>query len=134
MGKAGAVTEGADVANGADVARLNELIVRQRRELDEIRSQTVVRSIVDLATGMLMEQLGCSPAEAREPLTHLDDKAGSSVAELAAHITHQPPPGEGPGSACRGRPSRPRQTDPRWPAPCSRRPWPRRARSRWRCG
>ena len=101
MGKAGAVTEGADVANGADVARLNDLIVRQRRELDEVRSQTAVRSIVDLATGMLMEQLGCSPAEAREQLTHLAEKAGSSVAELAAQITRQPPPGEAPDPGLR---------------------------------
>jgi serine phosphatase RsbU (regulator of sigma subunit) len=101
MGKAGAVTEGADVANGADVARLNDLIVRQRRELDEVRSQTVVRSIVDLATGVLMEQLGCSPAEAREQLTHLAEKAGSSVAELAAQITRQPPPGEAPDPGLR---------------------------------
>ena len=95
------MTEGADVANGADVARLNELIARQRQELDEIRSQTVVRSIVDLATGMLMEQLGCSPAEAREQLNRLAEKAGSSVAELAAQIARQPAPGEAPDPGLR---------------------------------
>jgi serine phosphatase RsbU (regulator of sigma subunit)/PAS domain-containing protein len=97
------VTEasGAGVASGADVARLNELFVRQRRELEEMRSQAAARSVVDLATGMLMEQLGCSPAEARQQLARLAEKAGGSVAELAGQITRQPSPGEAPDPGMR---------------------------------
>src|SRR5215471_19944548 len=60
----GAVTE----ATGADLVRLNALVERQRRELDELRSAAAARSVVDLARGMLMEQLGCTPAEAQRRL------------------------------------------------------------------
>ncbi len=49
----------------ADLARLNALVSRQRRERDSLRSHAAARSIVDLARGMLMEQLGCTPAEAQ---------------------------------------------------------------------
>jgi serine phosphatase RsbU (regulator of sigma subunit) len=88
-------------ASAADVARLNALIARQRRELDRMRSQAAARRIVDLATGMLMEQLGCSPAEARQQLTSLAGKSGGGVEELAAQITRQLPPGEVPDPGLR---------------------------------
>jgi serine phosphatase RsbU (regulator of sigma subunit) len=76
---------------GAEVTRLNELLTRQRQELDRMRSEAATRSLVDLARGMLMEQLGCSPAEAGRQLARLASESGDSVAELAAQITHQPP-------------------------------------------
>jgi serine phosphatase RsbU (regulator of sigma subunit) len=76
---------------GAEVTRLNELLTRQRQELDRMRSEAATRSLVDLARGVLMEQLGCSPAEAGRQLARLASESGDSVAELAAQITHQPP-------------------------------------------
>jgi len=76
---------------GAEVTRRNGLLTLQRQELDRMRSEAATRSLVDLARGMLMEQLGCSPAEAGRQLARLASESGDSVAELAAQITHQPP-------------------------------------------
>jgi serine phosphatase RsbU (regulator of sigma subunit)/PAS domain-containing protein len=69
--------------------RLSALIARQRRELDRLQADAAVRSVVDLARGMLMERLGCSPAEAQAQLEHLSAESGTSLAELAAQITGQ---------------------------------------------
>jgi len=76
-------------ASGGEYARLSALITRQRRELDKIQAEAAARSVVDLARGMLMERLGCSPAEAQAQLEHLSAGSGTSVAELAAQITGQ---------------------------------------------
>ena len=76
------------------MVRLNALVARQRRELDKLRSVAAARSVVDLARGMLMEQLGCTPAEAQRQLTRLAAESGVTTTELAALITHQDPPGE----------------------------------------
>jgi serine phosphatase RsbU (regulator of sigma subunit)/PAS domain-containing protein len=80
--------------SGTDLARLQALIARQRRELDRMRSQAATRSVVDLATGVLMEQLHCSPAEARRQLARLARESDDTVAELAAQITGKLPPDE----------------------------------------
>src|SRR5215467_3499384 len=82
--------------SGADVARLTALVARQRRELDRLRSRAAGRSVVDLARGMLMEQLGCTPAEAQRQLARLASESGISATELAAQITRQEPPGTPP--------------------------------------
>jgi len=76
----------------AEVARLSALITRQRRELDLLSAQAQVRSILDLARGMLMEQLGCSAAEAQRQLARLAEEAQTNVTELAAQIARQLPP------------------------------------------
>jgi PAS domain-containing protein len=83
-------------SSAADVVRLTALVARQRRELDKLRSQAAGRSIVDLARGMLMEQLGCTPAEAQRQLVRLARESGISATELAAQITRQEPPGRAP--------------------------------------
>ena len=80
--------------SGTDLTRLKALVARQRRELDTMRSQAAARSVVDLATGMLMEQLHCSPAQARRQLGRLARESDSSVAELAAQLTGQLLPDE----------------------------------------
>ncbi len=82
--------------SGADLVRLNALVERQRRELDELRSAAAARSVVDLARGTLMEQLGCTPAEAQRQLVHLAAESGITTTELAAQITHTESPGEPP--------------------------------------
>ena len=88
--------------NGTDVTRMQALIARQRRELDQMRSLAATRSVIDLATGVLMEQLHCSPADARRQLARLARDSGDSVAELAAQITGQLPPGGADGPELRG--------------------------------
>ena len=54
-----------------------------------MQSGAATRSVVDLARGMLMERLRCSPAEAQAQLAHLSAESGTSLAELAAQITGQ---------------------------------------------
>ena len=81
----------------AEVARLSALIARQHRELDLLRAQIRSRAVVDLARGMLMEQLGCSPADAQRQLATLATESRTSVTELAAQITHQRAPDAPPG-------------------------------------
>jgi PAS domain-containing protein len=82
--------------SGPDMVRLNALVARQRLELDRLRSRAARRSIMDLARGMLMEQLGCTPAEAQRQLTRLARESGISAIELAAQITRQEPPDGAP--------------------------------------
>ena len=43
--------------------------------------------MIDLARGILMERLGCSPAEAQAQLEHLSAESGTSLDELAGQIT-----------------------------------------------
>jgi hypothetical protein len=76
---------------GGEFARLSDLIVRQRRELDRMRAEAAERSVVDLARGMLMERLGCSAAEAQAQITHLAAESDTSAPELAAQIAGQVP-------------------------------------------
>jgi PAS domain-containing protein len=45
---------------------------------------------------MLMEQLGCTSAEAQRQLARLARESGISATELAAQITRQKPPGQAP--------------------------------------
>ena len=82
--------------SGAGLVRLNALVARQRRELDALRSQAAARSVVDLARGMLMERLGCTPAEAQRQLARLAAESGIGATELAAQITRAQPPGVPP--------------------------------------
>jgi PAS domain-containing protein len=79
--------------DGADLVRLNALVTRQRQELDTLRSRAAARSVVDLARGMLMERLGCTPAEAQGQLARLAGESGISATELAGQITRAQPPG-----------------------------------------
>jgi serine phosphatase RsbU (regulator of sigma subunit)/PAS domain-containing protein len=79
-------------ASGPEIARLRALIARQRRELDAVRSEAAARSVIDVATGMLMEQLHCSPAQARRQLDSLAAESGEAVADLAAQIAGQRAP------------------------------------------
>ena len=88
--------------NGTDLARMQALIARQRGELDRMRSLAATRSVIDLATGVLMEQLHCSPADARRQLARLARDSGDSLAELAAQVTGQLPPEEAGDSGLRG--------------------------------
>jgi serine phosphatase RsbU (regulator of sigma subunit) len=99
--------------SGTDLARLTALIARQRQELDGLQSAAAARSVVDLARGMLMERLGCSPAEAQEQLEHLSAESGTSLADLAAQVTGQPSPARASnGHPAAARPSPARPPDP----------------------
>jgi hypothetical protein len=70
-------------------AKLTDLVGWQRRELDRLRSEAAACSVTDVATGMLMERLSCSAAEAREQLDRLSSESGINTTDLAAEITGQ---------------------------------------------
>ena len=57
-------------SDSGERAKLTGLVGWQRRELDRMRSEAAARSVIDVATGMLMEQLSCSAAEARPDEFH----------------------------------------------------------------
>jgi serine phosphatase RsbU (regulator of sigma subunit)/PAS domain-containing protein len=84
--------DGVAEPSGPEIARLRALVARQRGELDAVRSGAAVRSVIDVATGMLMEQLHCSPAQARRQLDNLAGESGETVADLAAQIAGQRTP------------------------------------------
>ena len=79
---------------GGEFRRLSALIARQRRDLDRMQAEAASRSVIDLARGMLMAQLGCSPAQAQEQLLRLSEDSNTSVADLAAQIAGQAPSGQ----------------------------------------
>ncbi len=64
-----------------------------------MQSGAAARAVVDLARGMLMERLRCSPAEAQAQLAHLSAESGTSLAELAAQITGQQSTATAPGES-----------------------------------
>ena len=80
------------MSGDAAIGRLEALIARQRGELDTVRAQAASRSVVDVATGIVMEQLGCSPDEARSQLERLAGEASLTVAALAIRISRLEPP------------------------------------------
>src|SRR5262245_32534580 len=82
----------------AAVERLTALVARQRHELERLRAQAASRSLIDLARGVLMEQLGCSPDDAQRQLERLSQETDISLSELASQITSQPLPGDEPDS------------------------------------
>src|SRR5258707_7611600 len=83
-----------DHPGDASVMRLQALVARQRGELDGLRSLDAERSEFDLARGIIMGQLGCSPSEARRQLERMARRAGISASELAAQSGEQAPPAQ----------------------------------------
>ncbi len=80
---------GTSGGTGEEVLRLAAVIDRQRQELDQARLAAAARSVADMATGVLIERLGCSPAEAASQLTALAREASTPVTEIAAAIISQ---------------------------------------------
>ncbi|MGW0366183.1 SpoIIE family protein phosphatase [Streptomyces sp. NPDC002990] len=71
------------------VARLVATVERLRREVREAEAAADGRALVELAKGILVERLGCGPAQADSQLETLAAQAGISRLELAADITNQ---------------------------------------------
>ncbi|MFL6052848.1 MAG: SpoIIE family protein phosphatase [Actinoallomurus sp.] len=71
-----------------DAVRLTALLDEQRRRLDEARHRTAARRLTDLATGILVDRLNCSPAEALGHLARLAAGAGVPLVDLAADLVN----------------------------------------------
>ena len=78
------------VNDDAHVARLTAVIARQRRELDDLRSDAHARAVVDLARGVLIERLGCTAAQASGQLVKIAEESGTPLIELASEIAGLP--------------------------------------------
>lgn len=73
-------------ATDGDVLRLAKVVDRQRRDLERMRAEVAVSTVVATATGLLMERLGCSAADAASQLGVLAEATGVSPAEMAATV------------------------------------------------
>ncbi|MEV7374016.1 SpoIIE family protein phosphatase [Streptomyces sp. NPDC090301] len=69
--------------------RLSATVERLRGEVRAAHAATEGRALIELAKGVLVERLGCGPAQAARQLAELADRAGLSRLELAADIINQ---------------------------------------------
>ncbi|GAA3148863.1 SpoIIE family protein phosphatase [Nonomuraea roseoviolacea] len=74
---------------GTRLGRLAATVERLRREVREAHAAADGRALIELAKGILVERLGCNPAEAARQLSSLAEQAGLSQLELAADIVNQ---------------------------------------------
>ncbi|MFF9499700.1 SpoIIE family protein phosphatase [Streptomyces sp. NPDC014656] len=69
--------------------RLAATVERLRGELRAAHAAAEGRALIELAKGVIVERLGCGPAQAARQLAELADQAGLSRLELAADIINQ---------------------------------------------
>ncbi|MEV6353192.1 SpoIIE family protein phosphatase [Streptomyces hydrogenans] len=77
------------VRDGSADGRLAATVERLRGELAAAHAAAEGRALIELAKGVIVERLGCGPAQAARQLTELADRAGLSRLELAADIINQ---------------------------------------------
>ncbi|MFE2010338.1 SpoIIE family protein phosphatase [Streptomyces sp. NPDC059491] len=80
---------GAPTDDRLTVGRLAATVERLRGEVRAAHAAAEGRALVELAKGVLVERLGCGPAQAAAQLAALADQAGLSQLELAADIINQ---------------------------------------------
>ncbi|MFF6886178.1 SpoIIE family protein phosphatase [Streptomyces sp. NPDC012421] len=83
-----ALSEGAASAASAD-GRLAATVERLRGEVRAAHAAAEGRALIEVAKGVIVERLGCGPAQAARQLAELADRAGLSRLELAADIINQ---------------------------------------------
>ena len=71
------------------VGRLAATVERLREQVREAHAAADGRALVELAKGVLVERLGCGPADAARQLALLADQAGQTPLELAAELVNQ---------------------------------------------
>ena len=93
--RTGADPSGAD-ADGEDtvvqvspVGRLAATVERLRREVRAAQAEADGRALVELAKGILVERLGCGPAQAARQLAELTEQAGVTPLEFAVEVINQ---------------------------------------------
>ncbi|MFH9725490.1 SpoIIE family protein phosphatase [Streptomyces sp. NPDC017254] len=69
--------------------RLAATVERLRGEVRAAHAAAEGRALIELAKGVLVERLGCGPAQAARQLAELADRAGLSRLELAADIINE---------------------------------------------
>ncbi|MDF5752050.1 SpoIIE family protein phosphatase [Spongiactinospora sp. TRM90649] len=74
---------------GGHLGRLAATIDRLRREVQRAHLAADGRALIEMATGILVERLGCGPTQAAQQLTTLAEQAGVPVVHLAADLINQ---------------------------------------------
>ncbi|MFE5794302.1 SpoIIE family protein phosphatase [Streptomyces sp. NPDC056503] len=69
--------------------RLTATVERLRGEVRAAHAAAEGRALIELAKGVIVERLGCGPAQAARQLAELADRAGLSRLELAADIINE---------------------------------------------
>ncbi|MFK3733767.1 SpoIIE family protein phosphatase [Streptomyces sp. NPDC088090] len=77
------------VRDASAEGRLAATVERLRGELAAAHAAAEGRALIELAKGVIVERLGCGPAQAARQLAELADRAGLSRLELAADIINQ---------------------------------------------
>ena len=70
----------------ANLARLADTVARLRGEVDHAHAVADGRALIELAKGVLMERLHCTPADAARQLDTLAERAGLPPLEFAADV------------------------------------------------
>jgi len=70
----------------ANLARLADTVARLRGEVDHAHAVADGRALIELAKGVLMERLHCTPADAARQLETLAEQAGMTPLEIAADV------------------------------------------------
>ncbi|MFE3034781.1 SpoIIE family protein phosphatase [Streptomyces canus] len=71
------------------VGRLAATVERLRREVRAAQAEADGRALIELAKGILVERLGCGPAQASRQLAELTAQAGVTPLEFAVDVINQ---------------------------------------------
>ncbi|MFJ9008497.1 SpoIIE family protein phosphatase [Streptomyces canus] len=71
------------------VGRLAATVERLRREVRAAQAEADGRALIELAKGILVERLGCGPAQASRQLAELTAQAGVTPLEFAVEVINQ---------------------------------------------
>ncbi|MHC3467765.1 SpoIIE family protein phosphatase [Streptomyces sp. 7R007] len=77
------------VADRSPVGRLAATVERLRREVLAAQAEADGRALIELAKGILVERLGCGPAQAARQLGELAEQAGVTPLEFAVEVINQ---------------------------------------------
>lgn len=78
-----------DVPAGSPVGRLAATVERLRHEVRTAQAEAEGRALIELAKGILVERLGCGPAQAGRQLAELAEQAQVTSLELAVDVINQ---------------------------------------------
>ncbi|MFF9622279.1 SpoIIE family protein phosphatase [Streptomyces griseosporeus] len=81
--------EPAGVSATSPVGRLAATVERLRREVRAAQAEAEGRALIELAKGILVERLGCGPAQAARQLAELTEQAGVTLLEFAVDVINQ---------------------------------------------
>ncbi|MEU1040660.1 SpoIIE family protein phosphatase [Streptomyces sp. NPDC005907] len=73
----------------SQVGRLAATVDRLRREVQAAQAEADGRALIELAKGILVERLGCGPAQAAHQLAELTEQAKVPMLELAVDVINQ---------------------------------------------